>query len=75
MRFAAAHLTGSKITYELQDSASGPGAARGTAITDTDVSGQTRRTRTVNSNDYRAQFHPTGTASTVNTYQLRMLLK
>lgn len=75
MRFAAAHLPGSKLTYELQDSASGPGAARGTAITDTDVAGETRRTRTVNSNDYRAQFHPTGASSTVNTYQLRLLLK
>jgi len=75
MRWAAVNSPGSRLTYELQDSAGGPGAARGTAILDQDVLSEVRRNRFVNSNDYRSQFHPTGATSTVNTYQLRLLLK
>lgn len=75
MRWAAVHSPGSILTYELQDSAGGPGAARGTAILDQDVASEVRRNRFVNTNDYRSQFHPTGATSTVNTYQLRLLLK
>lgn len=79
MRWAALHQSGRILTYELQDSAAGPGAARGTAILDQDVAsdgtGEVRRLRKLNSNDYRAQYHPTGATVTVNTYQLRLLLK
>lgn len=47
MRWAALHQSGSILTYELQDSASGPGAARGTSMLDQDVAsdgtGEVRR--------------------------------
>jgi len=79
MRWATVYSPGSILSYELQDSAAGPGAARGTSMLDQDVpsdgTGEIRRNRFVNSNDYRSQFHPTGATTTVNTYQLRLLLK
>ena len=51
---------------------SGSGEIRGSGMADTKLNGSTYRTRYVNTNDYRTQEHPSGSAVTQNTYYLRI---
>ena len=67
INYSASQETGWRIRYSFTT-----GNNRGSAIQDSRLSGSTYRTRFVNADDYRAQEHPSGTASTVNTYYLKI---
>ena len=73
IRYTAASSTdGYAISYGL--SASGSGNIRGSGMGDTRLNGSGNyQTRFVNTDDYRAQEFPNGTATTVNTYYLRII--
>jgi hypothetical protein len=62
--------TGYTLTYNID----GSGTARGSSIVNTRLTGGSGNYQTlfVNSNDYRAQEFPNGTASTVNTYTFKI---
>lgn len=68
MRYYAAEITGTKISYNIN----GTGNNRGTAMTDTKLDGSTYLQRFVNTNDYRTQEVPSGTGTTITTYNLRI---
>ena len=69
VRHAASEITGTKISYNLN----GNGTNLGSGMTNTILNGSgNRQTRFVNADDYRAQEFPNGTATTANTYYLRM---
>ena len=72
IRYTAASSTdGYKITYNL--GTSGSGNIRGSGMGDTRLNGSGNyQTRFVNTDDYRAQEFPNGTATTINTYYLRI---
>jgi hypothetical protein len=71
IRHTASERTGTRIRYRW--STAGSGTNLGSGITNTILNGTgVYRTRYVNTNDYRAQEHPNGTAITANTYYLRM---
>ena len=72
IRYTAASSTdGYKITYSI--GSSGSGNTRGTAIVNTILNGAGNyQTRQVG-DDYRAQEFPNGTATTINTYYLRLI--
>ena len=62
---------GYALTYNV--GTSGSGNTRGSGMVDTRLNGSGNyQTRFVNSDDYRAQEFPNGTAVTVNTYYLRI---
>jgi len=66
VRWTASHGVGGRITYQY-----GSGnAQRGVSITDTRLGSTTTNTQFFNANDYRAQTHPAGTATTYSTYYL-----
>jgi hypothetical protein len=68
MRYYAAEITGTKISYSIN----GAGNSRGTTITDTKLNSSTYLQRYVNTNDYRTQEVPSGTATTISTYNLKI---
>ena len=68
MRYYAAEITGTKISYNIN----GTGNNRGTAMTDTKLNSSTYLTLQVNTDDYRAQEVPSGTSTTISTYNLRI---
>ena len=68
MRYYAAEITGTKITYSIN----GTGNNRGSAMTDTKLNSSTYLQRYVNTNDYRTQEVPSGTATTISTYYLKI---
>jgi hypothetical protein len=68
IRYYAAEIVGTKISYNLN----GTGNNRGTAITDTKLNSSAYLTRFVNTNDYRSQEVPAGTATTISTYNLKI---
>ena len=72
IRYTAASSTdGYSISYNL--GTSGLGNTRGSGMGDTILNGSGNyQTRYVNTNDYRAQEFPNGTAVTANTYYLRI---
>ena len=68
---AASSIDGYKITYNL--GTSGSGNTRGSGMGDTRLNGSGNyQTLYVNTDDYRAQEFPDGTATTINTYYLRI---
>jgi hypothetical protein len=68
---AASSSSGYQITYTI--GSSGTGNIRGTGMANTILNGAGNyQTRFVNTNDYRAQEFPNGTAVTANTYYLRI---
>ena len=73
IRYTAASSTdGYAISYSL--GTSGSGNTRGSGIVDTKLNGSGNyQTRFVNTDDYRAQEFPNGTATTINTYYLRLI--
>ena len=61
--------TGNRIRYNID----GSGQQRGSGMVNTILNGGgAYRTRYVNTNDYRAQEHPNGTAVTANTYAFKI---
>lgn len=68
IRYYAAEVTGTKIDYNIN----GTGNNRGTAMTDTKLNSSTYLTFQVNTDDYRAQEVPSGTPTTISTYNLRI---
>jgi hypothetical protein len=68
IRYYAAEITGTKIDYNIN----GTGNNRGTAIIDTRLNSSTYLTQQVTLDDYRAQEVPSGTATTISTYNLRI---
>ena len=72
LRFTAAHDTsGYKISYNI--GASGNGAVRGSAMTDTKLDGSGLfQTLQVNIDDYRSQEFPNGTAQNISLNNLRI---
>jgi len=68
VRYAAAAASGLNIRYSYST-----GNNRGSGMTNTILNGSGNyQTRFVNSNDYRAQEFPNGTAVTANTYYLKI---
>ena len=60
-------------TQKIRYSIDGSGSNRGSGMTNTILNGSgNRQTRFVNTNDYRAQEFPNGSAITANTYRLRI---
>lgn len=68
MRYYAAEVVGTKISYNIN----GVGNNRGSAMTDTKLDSSTYLTRYVNTDDYRTQEVPSGTAGNISTYYLRI---
>lgn len=68
MRYYAAEITGTKITYSIN----GTGNNRGSAMTDTKLNSSTYLQRFVDTDDYRTQEVPSGTATTISTYYLKI---
>ena len=69
LRHTAATDVGNRINYAI--GSPGTGAVRGTNMSNTKLNGSgNRQVRFVNSNDYRAQEFPNGTAVVLNTYSL-----
>lgn len=69
VRHVASEVTGSRIRYNIN----GSGTTLGSSMVDTRLNGSgNRQTRFVNSNDYRAQEFPNGTATTISTWTLKM---
>jgi YD repeat-containing protein len=69
IRYTAASSTdGYSISYSFST-----GTNRGSGMSDTRLNGSGNyQTRFVNANDYRAQEFPNGTATTINTYYLKI---
>tara|TARA_B100001093_G_C26662019_1_gene942255 strand:+ start:72 stop:986 length:915 start_codon:yes stop_codon:yes gene_type:complete len=69
IRYHTVNTSGSRIVYSIN----GAGNNRGSGMVDTRLNGSgSFNTRFINSNDYRAQEFPNGSAITVNTYFLKM---
>lgn len=68
IRYYAAEITGTKIDYNIN----GTGNNRGTAMVDTKLNSSSYLTRFVNADDYRAQEVPSGSATTINTSNLKI---
>jgi len=68
IRYYAAEITGTKIDYNIN----GTGNNRGTAMTDTKLNSSTYLTLQVTTDDYRAQEVPSGTSTTISTYNLKI---
>ena len=67
------HMATSETGYRISYNINGSGNNRGTAMTDTILNGSGNyQTRQVNTDDYRAQEFPNGTAVTATTYNLKI---
>lgn len=69
---AAENTGGYKINYRVDASATGGYQTRGDLMVDTKLNGSTYRTLQVDTYDYRSQEHPSGTATTINSYRLQI---
>lgn len=69
IRHVASEVTGSRIRYNIN----GTGTNLGTQMNDTRLNGDgNHQTRFVSADDYRAQEFPNGTATTINSWRLRV---
>jgi len=68
INYYAAEVTGTRIRYSIN----GTGNNRGSAMTDTKLNSSTYLQRYVNTDDYRTQEAPSGTAANITTYYLRI---
>lgn len=68
VRHVASEVTGSRIRYRLN----GAGNARGSGMTNTILNSSSYNTRLVNTDDYRTQEFPSGSAVTAATHYLRI---
>ena len=72
LKVYAGEVSGYKITYSITTDGSG-GNARGSSMVDTKLDGSGAFSTTLqDTNDYRAQEFPNGSAATVTTYTLRV---
>lgn len=71
MRHCAQSLVGHRIRYVIDTSTT---YYKGSGMPDTRYSGQTLNQRFVNADDYRTQYFPSGSLTTINTYYLRATL-
>ncbi len=72
MRFTSVS-SGDGYALSYQIGTSGSGNTRGTGMVDTKLNGSTYQQRFVNTNDYRTQEFPSGSAVAQNTYFLRII--
>jgi len=70
VRYASKNITGAKISYAFYNDSDTTGTQRGTAIVNTQLNAFTKTQLQVNTNDYREQNYPSGSAVTINTYYL-----
>ena len=68
INYYAAEVTGTRIRYSLN----GTGTNRGSSMTDTKLDSSSYLTRYVNTDDYRAQEVPAGSATTITNNYLRI---
>ena len=68
INYYAAEVTGTRIRYSIN----GTGNNRGSAMTDTKLNSSTYLQRFVNTDDYRTQEVPSGSATTISTYYLKI---
>ena len=68
VRHVASEVVGSRIRYRFN----GAGNARGSGMTNTILNSSSYNQKFVNSNDYRTQEFPAGTATTAATHYLRI---
>jgi len=68
INYYAAEVTGTRIRYRIN----GTGTNRGSAMTDTKLNSSTYLQRFVDTDDYRTQEVPSGTATTISTNYLRI---
>ena len=68
INYYAAEVAGTRIRYSIN----GTGTNRGSAMTDTKLNSSTYLQRYVNTDDYRTQEVPSGTATTISTNYLRI---
>lgn len=68
INYYAAEVTGTRIRYSIN----GTGTNRGSAMTDTKLNSSTYLQRYVNTDDYRTQEVPSGSATTISTNYLRI---
>ena len=67
------HMATSETGYRISYNINGSGNNRGTAMTDTILNGSGNyQTTQINTDDYRAQEFPNGTAISINTYYLKI---
>ena len=67
------HMATSEVGYRISYNINGSGNNRGTAMTDTILNGSGNyQTTQINTDDYRAQEFPNGTAVTATTYNLKI---
>ena len=72
MRYTAvSSVDGYALSYNI--GTSGLGNTRGTGMVDTKLNSSTYATLQVNTDDYRTQEFPSGSAVAQNTYYLRIL--
>ena len=71
MLYCAVSLTNYKIRYITDTSAT---YARGTGMADTKFNSQTLGQYQAGADDYRSQYFPAGSATTISTYYLRPYL-
>lgn len=69
---ASENTGGYKINYRVDASATAGYQTRGDLMVDTKLNGSTYRTLQVDTYDYRSQEHPSGTATTINSYRLQI---
>ena len=68
IRYYAAEVTGTKISYNIN----GTGTNQGSTMTDTKLNSSTYYTEYEDSDTYKAQEIPSGTATTISTYNLKI---
>lgn len=68
INYYAAEVAGTQIRYSIN----GTGTNRGSAMTDTKLNSSTYLQRFVNTDDYRTQEVPSGSATTISTNYLRI---
>jgi len=67
LNYSASQETGYRIRYSYTT-----GTNRGTVMTDTSLNSSEYRQRFVNADDYRAQEHPSGSSTVINSYYLKI---
>lgn len=67
---ASENTAGYKMNYDVANSTLAGYVIRGDLMVDTKLNNAVYRQRYVDTNDYRTQEHPTGTAVTINQYRL-----
>ena len=70
MTAASENTAGYKMDYDVSNSTTAGYVVRGDLMADTKLNSSVYRQLQVDTNDYRTQEHPSGTAVTINQYRL-----